>query len=216
MIIYERMADFIASLDTELPEHLRLLEKEALADEVPIIRKDSQSLLRFLIEMKRPKNILEIGTAVGFSASFMAEYMPCDCHLTTIEKVPMRIVEAEKNLAKLARKDDITFLTGDAKEVLEKLADEGRHFDFVFMDAAKAQYMAFLQSVMKMMEPGDLLVTDNVLQEGSIIDSKYVIERRDRTIHMRMREYLFELKHNERFTTSVVAVGDGMALSLVK
>ncbi len=216
MIIEERMADYLASLDTEMPEHLRLLEQEALANEVPIIRKDSQGLLRFLIEMKQPESILEIGTAVGFSASFMAEYMPADCHLTTIEKVPMRIVEAEKNLSRLARKDDITFLTGDAKEVLEQLAAEGKHYDFIFMDAAKAQYMAFLQSVMKMMKRGDVLVTDNVLQEGSIIDSKYIIERRDRTIHMRMREYLYELKHNERLTTSVVAVGDGMALSVMK
>lgn len=216
MVIDERMADFIASLDTDMPEHLRSLEKEALEGNVPIIRKDSQGLLRFLIEMKKPANILEIGTAVGFSASFMAEYMPEDCHITTIEKVPMRIVEAEKNLSRLKRKDDITFLKGDAKEVLEQLAAEGRNFDFIFMDAAKAQYMVFLQSVMKMMKPGDVLVTDNVLQEGSIIDSKYIIERRDRTIHMRMREYLYELKHNEHLTTSVVAVGDGMALSVYK
>ncbi len=216
MVIDERMADYIASLDTDLPEHLRSLEQEALMNEVPIIRKDSQGLLRFLIEMKKPKNILEIGTAVGFSASFMAEYMPSDCHLTTIEKVPMRIVEAEKNLARLKRKDDITFLQGDAKDVLESLAEEGKNFDFIFMDAAKAQYMVFLKSVMKMMKPGDILVTDNVLQEGSIIDSKYIIERRDRTIHMRMREYLYELKHNDSLTTSVVAVGDGMALSIMR
>ena len=214
MIVEPRLVEYLNSLESELPEQLAQLEAYAIEHEVPIIRKEAQSLLKFLLELKKPKRILEVGTAIGFSASLLCEYMPTDCQLTTIEKVPMRIVEAEKNLAALKRSQDVTFLTGDAEEVLKKLKEQGNRYDFVFMDAAKAQYMSFLEQILPMLSPGALLVTDNVLQEGSIVESKYSITRRDRTIHMRMREYLYELKHNECLTTSIVAVGDGMALSV--
>ena len=214
MIVEPRLVEYLNSLETELPEHLAKLEAYAIEHEVPIIRKEAQSLLRFFLELKQPKRILEVGTAIGFSASLMCEYMPKDCHLTTIEKVPMRIVEAEKNLAALQRSQDVTFLTGDAEEVLKHLKEQGNQYDFVFMDAAKAQYMSFLAQILPMLPSGALLITDNVLQEGSIVESKYSITRRDRTIHMRMREYLYELKHNDALTTSIVAVGDGMALSV--
>ena len=216
MIVEPRLVEYLNSLETELPEHLAKLESYAIEHEVPIIRKEAQSLLKFFLELKQPKRILEVGTAIGFSASLLCEYMPKDCHLTTIEKVPMRIVEAEKNLAALKRSQDVTFLTGDAEEVLKNLKEQGNQYDFVFMDAAKAQYMSFLARILPMLPAGALLITDNVLQEGSIIESKYSITRRDRTIHMRMREYLYELKHNDALTTSIVAVGDGMALSVKK
>ncbi len=214
MIVEPRLVEYLNSLETELPEHLAKLEAYAIEHEVPIIRKEAQSLLKFFLELAKPKRILEVGTAIGFSASLLCEYMPKDCHLTTIEKVPMRIVEAEKNLAALKRSRDVTFLTGDAEEVLKNLKEQGNQYDFVFMDAAKAQYMSFLAQILPMLPTGALLITDNVLQEGSIVESKYSITRRDRTIHMRMREYLYELKHNDALTTSIVAVGDGMALSV--
>ncbi|MBR6643671.1 MAG: O-methyltransferase [Lachnospiraceae bacterium] len=214
MIVEPRLVEYLNSLERELPEHLAQLESYAIEHQVPIIRKEAQSLLLFLLELKQPKKILEVGTAIGFSASLMCEYMPAGCHLTTIEKVPMRIAEAEKNLAKLARSEDVTFLTGDAETVLKELREQGSYYDFVFMDAAKAQYMSFLEQILPMLPAGALLITDNVLQEGSIVESKYSITRRDRTIHMRMRDYLYELKHNELLTTSIVAVGDGMALSV--
>ncbi len=216
MIVEPRLVEYLNSLETELPEHLAKLEAYAIEHEVPIIRKEAQSLLKFFLELKQPKTILEVGTAIGFSASLLCEYMPKDCRLTTIEKVPMRIVEAEKNLAALKRSQDVTFLTGDAEEVLKNLREQGNQYDFVFMDAAKAQYMSFLTQILPMLPSGALLITDNVLQEGSIAESKYSITRRDRTIHMRMREYLYELKHNDALTTSIVAVGDGMALSVKK
>lgn len=216
MIIEERMADFIASLESNMPEYLADLERYALMNEVPIIRKDSQALLRFLIELIRPSEILEIGTAIGFSASLMSEYMPEGCKLTTIEKVEMRLKEARKNLAALKRAKDVFLIEDDALNALKELREQGRQFDLIFMDAAKAQYMNFLENALPMLKVGGILVTDNVLQEGSIIDSKFAIERRDRTIHMRMRDYLFKIKHDPKLTTSIVAVGDGMALTLKK
>jgi predicted O-methyltransferase YrrM len=216
MIIEERMADFIASLESDMPEYLADLERYALMNEVPIIRKDSQALLRFLIELIRPSEILEIGTAIGFSASLMSEYMPEGCKLTTIEKVEMRLKEARKNLAALKRAKDVFLIEDDALNALKDLREQGRQFELIFMDAAKAQYMNFLENALPMLKVGGILVTDNVLQEGSIIDSKFAIERRDRTIHMRMRDYLFKIKHDPKLTTSIVAVGDGMALTLKK
>ncbi|MBP5249818.1 MAG: O-methyltransferase [Lachnospiraceae bacterium] len=216
MIVDERITDYIASLDEELPEYLKALEKHALETETPIIRKDAESFLRVLIEMKQPKEILEIGTAIGFSASLMAEYMPNDCRITTIEKVEMRLKEARENLKNIKRAKDVTLIEEDALTALKKLREEGRRFDFIFLDAAKGQYHAFLQDILPMMPAGAVLLTDNVLQEGSLIESKYVIERRDRTIHMRMREFLYEIKHDERLVTSIVCVGDGMALSVKK
>lgn len=248
MIVNERIAAYINSLEGELPENLQALEQQALKDFVPIIRKDAQSLLRFLLKVKKPKRILEVGTAVGFSCSLLAEYMPSDCTITTIEKFPKRVEEAKKNLSLAKRSKDMVLLIGDAMDVLQALngKKEGNiseiytpydnksyfeiddvnsdkivelnkslsePYDFIFMDAAKGQYMNFLPEIMDLLPLDGLLITDNVLQEGSIADSKYSIVRRDRTIHVRMREYLYALTHMEELDTVILPVGDGMTLS---
>lgn len=208
MIINEHIRDYISSLDTDSTPALMDLERRALEAHVPIIRHDSQVLLKFLLRKEKPGAILEIGTAVGFSTLFMHEYAPADARITTIEKVEMRLVEARKNLA---GHDRITLIEGDAAEVLRSL--EGT-YDLVFLDAAKGQYMAFLPDILRLMRPGAMLVTDNVLLEGSIAESKFSIERRDRTIHMRMREYLHEITHRPDLDTVVLPVGDGMSISI--
>lgn len=216
MIISERLSEYIKALECDLPGYLDELEQRALADEVPIIRKEAQSLLRFLLCLLKPEKILEVGCAVGFSSAFMTEYMPENCTVTTIEKVEMRIKEAKKNLAAIPRADRVTLLCGDANEVLKELADRGESYPFIFMDAAKGQYMNFLPHLMKLLPKGGLLITDNVLQEGTIVESKYTIPRRERTIHMRMREYVYTLKHMEELETVVLPVGDGVTLSVKK
>lgn len=159
--------------------------------------------------------MLEIGTAVGFSSMFMSEYVPEDTIIDTIEKVPIRIKCAKENFERYGKNDRITLYEGDAVDVLKKLAAEGRKYDFIFMDAAKGQYLNFLEPVLDMLTDDGLLVTDNVLQDGDIIQSRYAITKRDRTIHGRMREYLYFLTHSERFKTVVLPVGDGAALSQV-
>lgn len=174
-----------------------------------------QSLISFLLEMKKPNAVLEIGTAVGFSSMFMSEYVPEDTIIDTIEKVPIRIKCAKENFERYGKNDRITLYEGDAVDVLKKLAAEGRKYDFIFMDAAKGQYLNFLEPVLDMLTDDGLLVTDNVLQDGDIIQSRYAITKRDRTIHGRMREYLYFLTHSERFKTVVLPVGDGAALSQV-
>ncbi|MCQ2495378.1 MAG: O-methyltransferase [Lachnospiraceae bacterium] len=213
MIVNEHIEDYINSLGSDMAPELDRLEAWALDNGVPIIRKSMQTLLRFILIKEKPKRILEVGAAIGFSALFMSNNIPKDSHITTIEKVEMRLVEARKNLA---GNDKITLLEGDALEVLENLANEVSEetkFDFVFLDAAKGQYLNFLKSIRKLMAPGALLITDNILLEGSIAESKFSIERRDRTIHLRMREYLHEITHSPDFETVILPLGDGVAVS---
>ncbi|MDF2945142.1 MAG: hypothetical protein K0S01_4000 [Herbinix sp.] len=215
MIVDERITAYINSLEMELSPELLSLEKEALEHHVPIIKKETQGVLKFLLRLQQPKRILEVGTAIGFSALFMSEYTRNNCTITTIEKVPMRLVEAEKNLSNtiFRHKDKITLRQGEGLEVLKALVQEKQTYDFIFLDAAKAQYMSFLPELMKLLDDRGLLVTDNVLQDGTVTNSRYSITRRDRTIHARMREYLYTITHMEELETAILPVGDGIALS---
>ena len=213
MIIDERMAAFIDSLDQGNTEFLNEIEKYALETEVPIIRRSMQSLLKFLLQFSKPRNILEVGTAIGFSALLMSEYGPADCHITTIEKYEKRIPLARENFARAGAQDRITLLEGDAIEILQELDGS---YDLIFMDAAKGQYINFLPDILRLLAPGGLLVSDNVLQDGDIIQSRFAVTRRNRTIHARMREYLYELKHHPGLETVILPVGDGVTLSVKK
>lgn len=211
MIIDERLATFINSLDAGNAPYLNELERYAKKTNVPIIRTEMQSLLKFLLAMKEPKEILEVGTAIGFSALLMSEYGPEDCHITTIEKYEKRIPIAKDNFIKAGKADAITLLEGDATEILQTL--DGT-YDFIFMDAAKGQYIHFLPDILRLLKVGGLLISDNVLQDGDIIESRFAVTRRNRTIHARMREYLYELKHHEDLETVILPVGDGVTISV--
>lgn len=211
MIIDERLATFINSLDAGNAPYLNELERYAKKTNVPIIRTEMQSLLKFLLAMKEPKEILEVGTAIGFSALLMSEYGPKDCHITTIEKYEKRIPIAKENFKKAGKEDAITLLEGDAMDILQSL--EGS-YDFIFMDAAKGQYIHFMPDILRLLKVGGLLISDNVLQDGDIIESRFAVTRRNRTIHARMREYLYELKHHEDLETVILPVGDGVTISV--
>ena len=211
MIVDERTVAFINSLDSGNPPFLNEIEKEAKKTNVPIIRTETQSLIKFLMAMKRPMSILEVGCAIGFSALLMSEYAPLGCRITTIEKYEKRIPISKENFKRAGKEDIITLLEGDAQEILETLNGE---FDFVFMDAAKGQYIYFLPEVLRLLSKGGILLSDNVLQDGEIIQSRYAVTRRNRTIHTRMRDYLYELKHNPELTTAILPIGDGVTLSV--
>ena len=213
MVVDERIVTFINSLDTQNSDILESIEKEALDTYVPIIRKEMQSFLKVLLKMQKPMSILEVGTAVGFSALLMSDYMPEGGHITTIENYDKRIPIARNNFKRAGKEDVITLIEGDANIVMKDLEGE---YDFIFMDAAKGQYINYFPHVMRLLKKGGLLVSDNVLQDGDIIESRYAVERRNRTIHARMREYLYELKHNEELITSIIPLGDGVALSFKK
>ena len=214
MIVDERITAYINTLVTDMPETLKSIEKEALADGVPIIRTETGTFLKTILAMHRPKNILEVGAAVGFSAIFMTQYIENTCHITTIERMEERIIKAKENISLAEKQDQITLLEGDALEILQGLSGQAQSYDFIFMDAAKAQYMNYLPEIMKLLPVGGILVTDNVLQDGTVAESRYGVIRRDRTIHQRMREYLYALTHMEELETSVIPVGDGVTLSV--
>lgn len=207
----ERLNAFIDSLDTGNTPFLNGIEKEAKETNVPIIRTQVQSLLKLLLAMRKPATILEVGCAIGFSALLMSEYGPEDCHITTIEKYEKRIPVARENFRRAGKGERITLLEGDAAEILQKLTGA---YDMIFMDAAKGQYIHFLPDVLRLLAPGGILLSDNVLQDGNILESRFAVTRRNRTIHSRMRAYLYELKHHPQLETVILPVGDGVTLSV--
>lgn len=213
MIADERLNAFIDSLDAGNTPFLNEIESEAKKTNVPIICSQVQSLIRLLLAMRKPKSILEVGCAIGFSALLMSEYAPEDCHITTIEKYEKRIPVARENFKRAKKEDRITLLEGDAADILKKL--DGT-YDLIFMDAAKGQYIHFLPDILRLMPEGGILLSDNVLQDGDIIESRFAVTRRDRTIHSRMREYLYELKHHPQLETAILPVGDGVTVSVRK
>lgn len=210
MVVDERLVTYINSLDRGNTAILDTIEREALDSYVPIIRKEMQSFLKLLLAMQKPKRILEVGTAVGFSAILMAEYNPYPCEIVTIENYEKRIPIARENFVRAEKDKQITLIEGDATEVLKTLEEP---FDMIFMDAAKGQYINFMPDIIRLLKKDGVLVSDNVLQDGDIIESHFVVTRRNRTIHKRMREYLYELTHREDLVTAVLPIGDGITVS---
>ena len=211
MIVEERMRTFINSLDAGNTPFLDELECSALSEGVPIIRKEMQSFIKTLLVLKKPQRILEVGTAVGFSTLLMCEYSQPEMHITTIENYEKRIPKARENFRRAGRESQITFLEGDAGQILKELSGS---YDLIFMDAAKGQYIHFLDDVLRLLAPEGVLVSDNVLQDGDVARSRYAIERRDRTIHKRMRDYLYTIKNHPQLETTILPVGDGVAISI--
>ena len=213
MIVDERLVTYINSLDRGNTPFLNQLEMDALKDQVPVIRRETQSLLKVLLTIKMPSRILEVGTAVGFSALLMSTYAPENCRITTIENYDKRIPIARENFKKAGKEEQITLLEGDAREILKTL--EGP-FDFIFMDAAKGQYIHFLPDVLRLLSRSGILISDNVLQDGDIIESHFAVERRNRTIYKRMKKHPSALKNSHVLETSILPLGDGVALSVKK
>ena len=211
MMDQDRITQYIHSLDRGHGAFCDQIAKTARAGRVPVIRKETAVFLQTMVASKQPKHILEVGTAVGYSALLMAQVMPEGTDIITIEKYEPRIPVARENFEKAGMSDRITLLEGDAGAILKELDGP---FDFIFMEAAKGQYIHYLPEVTRLLSEGGVLVSDNVLQDGDVIESRYAVERRNRTIHSRMREYLFELKHSDIYETSILPLGDGIALSV--
>ncbi|XME02785.1 O-methyltransferase [Lachnospiraceae bacterium C1.1] len=211
MIVNDRCVAYINSLDMGNTPFLNDLEKKAKKARVPIIKKETQRLLKFLISAHAPQKILEIGAAVGFSSILMAEYSSEKTKITTIENYDKRIPLAKENIENSGYSSKIRLLEGNAEDILPTL--EGG-YDMIFIDAAKAQYPYYLKESVRLLDKGGLLVADNCLQEGDIFESKFAVERRDRTIHKRMREFLYDVSHDERFSTVILPIGDGVTTAI--
>lgn len=213
MIVDERMRTYINSLDMGNTPFLEELEQYAIRERVPIIRREMQSFIKMFLAVNRPKRILEVGTAIGFSTLLMCEYGTKDLEIVTIENYEKRIPIAKANFKEAGRESQITLLEGDAGQILKELDGS---FDMIFMDAAKGQYINFLPDVLRILKTGGILLSDNVLQDGDIIESHFAVERRNRTIYKRMRQYLYVLKNHELLETSILPLGDGVTLSIKK
>ena len=211
MIVNDRIISYIHSLEKSNTPLLEEMEKYAKEHNVPIIRKEVESFLRVMINIKKPKRILEIGSAIGYSAILMSECIDKDAKIITIENYEKRIDIAKANFAKANAEDKITLIEGDALIEIPKLEEE---FDFVFMDAAKGQYINFLPEVMKVLKKDGVLISDNIFQEGDLIESRYAVTRRDRTIHHRMRDFLYTVKNMPELETTLIPLGDGLTMSI--
>ncbi|MCI8268230.1 MAG: O-methyltransferase [Lachnospiraceae bacterium] len=211
MMTEERIVDYIRSLERGHGELCDRIAREARENQIPIIRPETAAFLKTMVAIVRPRRILEVGTAVGYSALLMAQVMPENGKITTIENYAPRIVRAREHFCQASMEGRITLLEGDAGTLLKELSGQ---YDFIFMDAAKGQYLPWLPLLLERMEEGAVLFSDNVFQDGDILESRFAVRRRDRTIHARMREYLYELKHHELLETSIIPVGDGVALSV--
>lgn len=216
MITDERTATYIDTLAGPNTPFLEELEKKAVDDGIPVIRRSTQSLLKYVLASHKPERILEIGAAVGFSAIFMATYAPGNVHIDTIENYEKRLVCARKNIKEAHMEDVINLIEGDAQTVIEDMASGDDHYDMIFVDAAKAQYLSYLPVCKKLLTSGGILVSDNVLFDGDIVLSRFAVRRRDRTIHSRMREYLRALSEDDELVTTILPIADGMTLSVKK
>lgn len=211
MIVDQNITDYIRSLMKEEKNDLGKIEYEARQNHVPIVKPETKELLKTLVLLKKPMKILEVGAAVGFSSLYMNEYQPEGGTVVTIERNEKRILQARENIHMMKKEGQIELLEGDAIEILKELHGT---FDFIFVDAAKGQYIHFLDDVLRLLAPEGLLISDNVLQDGDIAKSRYAIERRDRTIHKRMRDFLYTIKNHSQLETTILPVGDGVAISI--
>lgn len=207
-----RIEKYIDLTQEQLPDYLMDIRENALENGIPIIRPSVQGFLRFMMRYAKPGNILEIGTAVGFSSLLMHEYAP-DAHITTIENYEPRLVTARENLERYGG-DTITLCEGNAEDILPGLDDEA--YDFVFLDAAKGQYIVILPQIVRVLKHGGLLVADNCMQDGDVIESRYAVRRRDRTIHDRMREYLSAVSVHPELSSAILPMADGVTVSYRK
>lgn len=201
--------EYIRGILPETKEYLRSLEDYAEEHHVPIIEPEVAQFMKTLLKMHRPKNILEVGTAIGYSALVMAEALDGNCKITTIERRKDMIELAKANLQKTPYKDNIIILDGEAEEILPNIE---KMYDFIFIDAAKGQYLEFFRMCTHLLNPGGIILSDNVLFKGMVATDELVV-RRKRTIVNRLRTFLQYINEIDGYTSSVIPIGDGMALT---
>lgn len=208
-IINEDILHYLRTEQKQLTGSLGELEELAHENGVPVIPHETVVFLQFLLKQKQPKNVLEIGTAIGFSASLMAETLDEDAKITTIDRFPVMIEKAKKNFEKLGLTDQVTLLEGDAADLLSSL--EGP-YDFIFMDSAKSKYITFLPECLRLLSDDGVLMVDDVFQAGTVLQPIEEIPRKNRSIHRHLNEFLEEITKSSELTSTLLPLGDGVAL----
>jgi len=213
-INYSYIVEYIRALHMPPSSDVLLDIEHKIANEIehwPIIKPEVADFMKVLLSLIKPQNILEIGTAIGYSSILMSEFLGRDGHITTIERFPYMFDIAKENIKKANLESMITLLEGDASEILPTLNSDT--YDLIFMDCGKGQYINFLPDCIRLLKSNGLLITDNVLHKGAVARSRYLIDRRQRTTHSRLREFLWTITHSSSLRSSVLPIGDGVALS---
>ena len=200
--------EYLENLQPFCEGELGQLQKTSYEKEVPIIPKDVVQFLGVVLSIIKPKKILEIGMAVGFSASYMTDFLQEGGHLTTIDRFDVMIKQAKENFKRLGVEDKVTILEGNANDILPTLDEQ---YDFIFMDAAKGQYIQILPDVLRLLKKGGVIIADDILQEGRVAQAYEEVPKRQRTIHKRMNEFLNEITNNPKLKSSILTIGDGVA-----
>ena len=207
---YERIRTFIKSFDKDEDDLMKNIRLDAEERDIPIIRTDTADFLKLMIRMVKPERVLEVGMAVGYSTLLFAKEVSS---IDTCENDPLMIKEARDNFVAAKMDSRINIIEGDAEETMKSLDGQ---YDLIFIDAAKAQYAVYMEEAIRLSHPGTVIICDNILGEGLVLESHFLVEKRDRTIHDRMRAFLEKIKEDERIDTSILSIGDGMTVSIVK
>ena len=208
----DRINDYLLSLETDLSNDILDIKKIAIDNFVPIIRYNSLNILKLLLTITNPKKILEIGTGIGYSSMIMNKILK-NSQIDTIENYDKRISIAKEIFNKYDTNKNITLYEDDANIILDNLINKNKQYDFIFLDAAKAQYIIWLPKILKLVSKNGIIFTDNVLRDDEVIEHKLSIIKRDRTIHKRLREYLYEITHNDQLYTKIINIDDGISIS---
>ncbi len=185
------------------------VQKYGYDNDYPIIPKDSVALMSVVLSLVSPKEILELGTAIGFSACFMSDFLQKGGKVTTVDRYPQMIEEAKENIKRLNKTDCIRMIEGDINEVVSSLTGQ---FDVIFMDGGKGQYINILPDCLRLLRTGGILIADDILLDGEIGSYRLSVKRRNRTTWTRLREFIDALVNNESLETSILTIGGGMAL----
>ena len=209
-----RVSDFILSLSSETDDDILKLKQYARENYVPIIRDETRDFLKLILNLLKPSNILEIGTAIAYSTLIMHKNCP-KAQIVTIEDFPRRVKEAKENIIKYFDKERIDLIDKDASIYLKE-NKETECFDLIFLDAAKGQYINWISDIKRLMKKNAILIADNIFKDGEVIESKFLIKKRDRTIHKRMREFLKFITSDIELDTKIFNIGDGISISIKK
>ncbi len=191
---------------------LKELEEYAALNHIPIVQPETAALLKVFVSLSKPKRVLEAGTAIGYSSIVIAKEMGESGIIDTIEIDDDMAEAARKNIERIGLSNQIRVLLGDALEVMECLNSS---YDFIFLDAAKGQYNEYFNHAMRLLKQGGLLVSDNVLYKGLVAQNQKVIHKH-RTIAVKLKEYLKQICNDERLQTTIIPIGDGLAVSIKK
>ncbi len=213
-IVKDEIVKYINDLQPFCEGELGELQKHAYEVDLPIIDKETASFISFLVNLKKPKDVLEIGCAVGFSAMLMAKDLPEGGNVTTIDRYPMMIEKAKANFEAFGFTDKIQLIEGDALVVLEELVNDNKSYDLIFLDAGKGQYINMLPNIIKLLNKGGLLIADDLFQNGNIVKDIETIEKRQRTIHRRMNEFLKSVTENTELKSSIIPIADGVLVAV--